>query len=80
MSMMDHAKDLPAWAAIAVSAFLVIGSVLTLIGAIGFAGMFCVFTYLAPTLVNVTGINERWMPVAVGLLVVILATQIMVPA
>lgn len=37
------------------------------IGAIGFAGMFCVFTYLAPTLVNVTGINERWMPVAVGL-------------
>ena len=37
------------------------------IGAIGFAGMFCVFTYLAPTLVNVTGINERWMPIAVGL-------------
>ncbi len=37
------------------------------IGSIGFAGMFCVFTYLAPTLVNVTGINERWMPVAVGL-------------
>jgi len=37
------------------------------IGAIGFAGMFCVFTYLAPTLVNVTGVDERWMPVAVGL-------------
>lgn len=37
------------------------------IGAIGFAGMFCVFTYLAPTLVNVTGIDERWMPAAVGL-------------
>nr|WP_250063471.1 MFS transporter [Stenotrophomonas mori] len=37
------------------------------IGAIGFAGMFCVFTYLAPTLVNVTGMDERWMPVAVGL-------------
>ena len=37
------------------------------IGAIGFAGMFCVFTYLAPTLVNVTGINERWIPMAVGL-------------
>lgn len=37
------------------------------IGAIGFAGMFCVFTYLAPTLVNVTGVRERWMPVAVGL-------------
>ncbi|WP_349984543.1 MFS transporter [Stenotrophomonas sp. WHRI 8082] len=37
------------------------------IGSIGFAGMFCVFTYLAPTLVHVTGINERWMPAAVGL-------------
>lgn len=37
------------------------------IGSIGFAGMFCVFTYLAPTLVNVTGVPERWMPVAVGL-------------
>ena len=37
------------------------------IGAIGFAGMFCVFTYLAPTLVGVTGVDERWMPVAVGL-------------
>jgi len=37
------------------------------IGAIGFAGMFCVFTYLAPTLVRVTGVEERWMPVAVGL-------------
>lgn len=37
------------------------------IGAIGFAGMFCVFTYLAPTLVNVTGVPERWMPAAVGL-------------
>jgi DHA1 family inner membrane transport protein len=37
------------------------------IGAIGFAGMFCVFTYLAPTLVHVTGVDERWMPVAVCL-------------
>ncbi len=37
------------------------------IGSIGFAGMFCVFTYLAPTLVNVTGVPEKWMPVAVGL-------------
>ena len=37
------------------------------IGSIGFAGMFCVFTYLAPTLVNVTGVPERWMPAAVGL-------------
>ncbi|KRG45993.1 MFS transporter [Stenotrophomonas panacihumi] len=36
------------------------------IGAIGFAGMFCVFTYLSPTLVRVTGVSERWMPLAVG--------------
>lgn len=36
------------------------------IGAIGFAGMFCVFTYLSPTLVRVTGVSESWMPLAVG--------------
>ncbi|KAF1015518.1 MAG: putative transporter AraJ [Stenotrophomonas maltophilia] len=36
------------------------------IGAVGFAGMFCVFTYLAPTLVQVTGLAESWMPLAVG--------------
>jgi len=36
------------------------------IGAIGFAGMFCVFTYLSPTLVRVTGVSESWMPVAVA--------------
>lgn len=33
-----------------------------LIGAVGYAGMFCVFTYLAPALVNVTGVAESWMP------------------
>ncbi|UNK48003.1 MFS transporter [Lysobacter sp. S4-A87] len=32
------------------------------IGAIGFAGMFCVFSYLAPTLVNVTGVAETFIP------------------
>lgn len=32
------------------------------IGAIGFAGMFCVFSYLAPTLVNVTGVPETFIP------------------
>ncbi|WP_245156836.1 MFS transporter [Lysobacter arenosi] len=32
------------------------------IGAIGFAGMFCVFSYLAPTLVNVTGVSETFIP------------------
>lgn len=37
------------------------------IGAIGFAGMFAVFTYLAPTLVHVTGVPERWLPLAVAL-------------
>jgi DHA1 family inner membrane transport protein len=37
-----------------------------LIGAIGFAGMFGVFTYMAPALVQVTGIGEAWLPLAVG--------------
>ena len=32
------------------------------IGAIGFAGMFCVFSYLAPTLLQVTGVSEAWIP------------------
>lgn len=36
MSNIEHAADLPAWAAIAVSFFLVIGAGLTLIGTIGF--------------------------------------------
>ncbi|RZZ87689.1 MFS transporter [Pseudoxanthomonas winnipegensis] len=34
------------------------------IGAIGFAGMFCVFSYLAPTLLEVTRLDERWVPAA----------------
>ncbi|WP_149194375.1 MFS transporter [Luteimonas suaedae] len=32
------------------------------IGAVGFSGMFCVFSYLAPTLVHVTGVAESWIP------------------
>lgn len=32
------------------------------IGAIGFAGMFCVFSYLAPTMTEVTGLPESWIP------------------
>ncbi len=36
------------------------------IGAIGFAGMFCVFSYLAPTLVHVTGVSEAWIPVSLA--------------
>ncbi|MBQ0831918.1 MAG: MFS transporter [Marinobacter sp.] len=34
------------------------------IGSIGFAGMFCVFSYLAPTLLNVTQADPVWIPVA----------------
>lgn len=34
------------------------------IGSIGFAGMFCVFSYLAPTLLNVTQADPIWIPVA----------------
>lgn len=33
------------------------------IGAIGFSGMFCVFSYLAPTLLEVTEVSEGWIPV-----------------
>ena len=51
MSMMDHAAGLPAWAAIAVSVFLVIGSSLTLLGAIGFARLPTFYERIhAPTL------------------------------
>ena len=51
MSTMDHARDLPAWAAIAVSVFLVIGSLLTLIGAVGFARLPTFYERIhAPTL------------------------------
>ena len=34
------------------------------IGAIGFAGMFCVFSYLSPALVQVTGVRESFIPFA----------------
>ncbi|MEQ4576850.1 MULTISPECIES: MFS transporter [Gammaproteobacteria] len=33
-----------------------------LLGSIGFAGMFSVFSYLAPTMTQVTGVSERWIP------------------
>jgi DHA1 family inner membrane transport protein len=32
------------------------------IGAIGFAGMFCVFSYLAPTMLEVTRATPQWIP------------------
>lgn len=34
------------------------------IGSVGFAGMFCVFSYLAPTLLNITRVDPLWIPVA----------------
>lgn len=36
------------------------------IGAIGFAGMFTVFSYLAPTLLEVTRVEPVWIPVALA--------------
>jgi len=33
------------------------------IGSIGFAGMFCVLSYLAPTLLNVTNVSPIWIPI-----------------
>ncbi|VXC60982.1 Major facilitator transporter [Pseudomonas sp. 8Z] len=36
------------------------------IGAIGFAGMFCVFSYMAPTLLEVTRVSAGWIPLAMG--------------
>ncbi|WP_097459714.1 MFS transporter [Mangrovitalea sediminis] len=36
------------------------------IGSIGFAGMFCVFSYLAPTLLEVTHVSEDWIPLALA--------------
>lgn len=44
---------LPVWQALA-------------IGAIGFAGMFCVFSYLAPTMLNVTGVTSAWIPLGMA--------------
>ena len=37
-----------------------------LIGAIGFAGMFCVFSYLTATLTDVTGVSDGWIPIALA--------------
>ena len=36
------------------------------IGAIGFGGMFAVFSYVAPTLTQVTGLGSAWVPVALA--------------
>jgi len=37
-----------------------------MIGATGFAGVFCIFSYLATTLLEVTGVNIGWVPVAMA--------------
>lgn len=37
------------------------------IGAIGFGGMFAVFSYIKPTLTEVTGLSLAWMPAALAL-------------
>ncbi|WP_253254243.1 MFS transporter [Xanthomonas arboricola] len=36
------------------------------IGAVGFAGMFCVFGYMAPTMLQVTGVSDHWIPFGIA--------------
>ncbi len=36
-------------------------------GATGFAGVFCVFSYLAPTLLEVTQVDKGWVPIAMAI-------------
>lgn len=36
------------------------------IGAIGFGGLFAVFSYIAPTLTQITGLSASWVPVALA--------------
>ncbi|WP_446731463.1 MFS transporter [Pseudomonas sp. PSKL.D1] len=36
------------------------------IAAIGFAGMFCVFSYLAPTMLEVTQVSPQWIPLGLA--------------
>ncbi|MBO9664029.1 MFS transporter [Dokdonella sp.] len=44
---------LPVWQALA-------------IGAVGFSGLFCVFSYLAPTLLQVTRVSAGWIPLGLA--------------
>ncbi|WP_140720669.1 MULTISPECIES: MFS transporter [Gammaproteobacteria] len=37
-----------------------------LVGSVGFSGLFCVFSYMAPTMTNVTGVSEHWIPFGVA--------------
>jgi len=44
---------LPVWQALA-------------IGAVGFSGLFCVFSYLAPTMMQVTQVSAKWIPLGLA--------------
>ncbi len=46
-------NHLPVWQALA-------------IGAVGFSGLFCVFSYLAPTLLQVTQVSANWIPLGLA--------------
>ncbi|WP_390511169.1 MFS transporter [Schlesneria paludicola] len=37
------------------------------IGSVGFGGLFCVFSYITPTMVQVAGLPESWMPAVLAL-------------
>lgn len=53
LSEMKAFNRLPVWLAL-------------FIGATGFAGVFCVFAYLAKTLLEVTGVSPGWIPIAMA--------------
>jgi len=36
------------------------------IGVVGFSGMFCVLSYLAPTMLHVTGVSKLWIPLGMA--------------
>ena len=58
MSTIEHAGDLPAWAAFLVSFFLVVGAGLTLIGTIGFSRLPTFYERIhAPTLGSSWGVG-----------------------
>lgn len=38
-----------------------------LTGAIGFGGLFAVYTYVASTMISVTGVSERWVPLVLAI-------------
>jgi len=37
------------------------------IGSVGFGGLFCVFSYITPTMTQVAGLPEQWMPAVLAL-------------